>query len=96
MTIGDERNYSIKAAQAEATNLKSMTDKGIDPRQVKAEQIASDNAKRKAQQEKVAIDALKSKIDSMKVSEAWDAYVKERTASMLNGKPEWGTRHKEH
>ena len=34
MTIGDVRTYSIKMAQVEATNLKDMTDKGVDPRQV--------------------------------------------------------------
>ncbi len=95
-TIGDIRTYTIIAARAEATRLKAMTDRGIDPRQVVADQIASDNAKKKAQKEQVAITAMQSKIESLTVSEAWDSYVKERSASMVNGKPEWGTRHKEH
>lgn len=30
MTLGDMCTYSIKAAQVEATNIKAMTDKGID------------------------------------------------------------------
>jgi integrase len=34
--------------------------------------------------------------ESVTVAEAWQAYVAERSASMKDGKPEWGERHKAH
>ena len=95
-TIGDVSTYSIKAAQTEATRLKSMTDKGVDPRQVKADQIASDLAKVQAKKDKDATTALQQKMESVTVGEAWLVYVKERSASKIDGKLEWGDRHKEH
>ena len=41
ITIGDVRTWSIKQAHDEATNLKAMTDKGIDPRQDKRELVVA-------------------------------------------------------
>src|SRR3989304_5612246 len=49
MTIGDSRTWSIGKAQAEASRLKVMTDQGIDPRQVIAEQEAAKEAEAAAQ-----------------------------------------------
>ena len=96
ITIGNLSIYSISKARDEAISLKAMTNKGIDPRIVKAEQIASDKAKAKAQKDQATMTALQSKMESVKVSEAWIAYVKERSASKVDGKLEWGARHKEH
>lgn len=78
MTIGDVRTYSIKGAQVEAINLKAMTDKGIDPRQVKADQIASDEAK--AQAKKVAESAklLQDKRASITLNMVWPLYIEAR------------------
>ena len=44
LTIGDSRTWSVTKAQAEATSLKTLTDQGIDPRQLKAEQRAKAEA----------------------------------------------------
>ena len=89
MTIGDPRTWMIGDAQGEATRLKAMTDQGIDPRQVIAEQEAAKEAA-------AAALAQKQVSESVTVAEAWQAYVTERSASMKDGKPEWGDKHKAH
>jgi len=89
MTIGDTRDWPIKKAQTEAARLKVMTDQGIDPREVIAEQNAAKEAKAAAKREQEARESLT-------VAEAWQAYVAERSAAMKDGKPEWGDRHKSH
>jgi hypothetical protein len=89
MTIGDPRNWAIGDAQAEASRLKVMTDQGIDPRQVIADAIAAKEAHATAQREQEARETVS-------VAEAWQVYVAERSASMKDGKPEWGERHKAH
>ena len=96
MTIGDIRTYSIKSAQVEATNLKAMTDKGIDPRQVRADDEAARVAKNQANIDAQTEQNNKQTREALTVSDAWDAYYKERSASKIDGKPEWGERHKEH
>jgi integrase len=65
LTIGDVRTWTISAAQKEATRLKTLTDTGLDPRKVKAEQDAAEEAARR----EVEGHALL-------VREAWDAYLK--------------------
>ena len=89
MTIGDPRNWAIGDAQAEASRLKVMTDQGIDPRQVIADAIAAKEA------EAAALTAQQAR-ESVTVAEAWQVYVAERSASMKDGKPEWGDKHKAH
>jgi len=46
LTIGDTKTWTVGKAQKEATRLKAMTDQGIDPRQVRADLAAADDAKR--------------------------------------------------
>lgn len=67
VTIGDERTWSIKKAQAEATRLKTLTDQGIDPRQQAAELRVSTAAK-KAEAER----------SSVLVADAWREYTEAR------------------
>lgn len=68
-TIGDAKTWTVAKAQAEATRLKTMTDQGEDPRQVKAEQRAATEA---AQAE--------TRREVVKVGEAWTAYLEARRA----------------
>jgi len=68
LTIGDSRAWSISDAQDEATRLKVMTDQGIDPRQVKADEAA---AKEAATIAKKAQEAR----ESVTVGMAWAEYV---------------------
>ena len=79
MTIGDPRNWPLGEAQDEASRLKVMTDQGIDPRQVKAEQEAAKKAKA------VAL-VMQEARESVTLGMAWDEYLKAR-------KPFWGARH---
>lgn len=89
MTIGDVRTWPVGKAQAEATTLKSNTDKGIDPRQIIKDAAA-------AKEKEAAARARTLARETVTVSEAWQAYVAERSASMKDGKPEWGEKHKAH
>ena len=93
MTIGDVRTYSIKMAQVEATNLKAMTDKGIDPRQVKADQIANDVAKVQAKADKANALALQTKMESVTVGKAWLEYIAERKEAKEGKENSWSDRH---
>lgn len=78
ITIGDISNYSISQARNEAISLKAMTNRGIDPRQVKADQIAKDEAK--AQSRKVELEAklIQEKQDSLTLGKVWPIYIEAR------------------
>ena len=78
-TIGDIKTWAIKKAQAEATRLKTLTDQGIDPRQVALEQA------RQAGDARIAADA-EARRDSLLVSDAWTAY-------LAHHGRQWGARH---
>ena len=69
LTIGDVRTWPVGMAQAEATRLKVLTDQGIDPRQLKAEQAANSEIKRK--------EAIRGVVT---VADAWAAYTEVRRA----------------
>lgn len=68
VTIGDIRTWSIDKAQKEATELKTFTDKGIDPRKLKKEQKAAEEAARRREEG-----------DSVLIGEAWKVYVSHHT-----------------
>jgi len=67
LTIGDVRTWAIGKAQAEATRLKTLTDQGIDPRHLQAEQQA-----------KAHKDRIESIRRDLTVGEAWNAYIEAR------------------
>jgi len=89
LTIGDVKAWSIAKAQAEARRLQTVIDQGNDPRQVKADKEAEQEAQ-------AAALAQKQVSESVTVAEAWQAYIADRSASIKNGKPEWGDKHKAH
>lgn len=68
-TIGDVKAWGIDQARAEARRLQTIIDKGIDPREEKAERIAATEAKRE-----------ESRRQGATVAEAWAAYVAARRA----------------
>lgn len=76
ITIGDVRTWTVVKAQAEATRYKAQTDQGIDPRQIRAEQQAAQEAER-------AENAAAAMRNSITLGDAWPVYVAERT-------PHWG------
>ena len=67
ITLGDVRTWSLGDAQAQARELKAMTDKGIDPRQVKADAIANAEAQR-----------AETKLTQAPALDAWQEYLKAR------------------
>lgn len=74
ITIGDVRTWAIGKAQTEATNLKALTDKGIDPRQQMEERrTAADAAK------------LEAKRQDLTLGEVWPEYLKARRPKWSDG-----------
>lgn len=69
ITIGDVRTWTIGKAQAEATHLKALTDKGIDPRQQKDEQ-------------RIKAEALRTEAhrQTLTLADAWPVYLEARKA----------------
>ncbi len=89
LTIGEVSVWNINEAKAEARRLQVLIDNGHDPRQVKADAQA-------AKEVQAAALSAKEASESVTVAEAWQAYIAERSASMKDGKPEWGDKHKAH
>lgn len=78
MTIGDIRTYSIKAAQEEAIDLKAQINKGIDPRQVKADKIANNEAKVQAKKDAEYAKLIQEKHESLTLGMVWPLYIEAR------------------
>ena len=68
-TIGDVRIWTIGKAQAEATELKALTDKGIDPRQLQAEKKAA-----------IAAATASAERETVTLGEIWPIYIAERAS----------------
>ena len=88
-TIGDIRTYTISKAREEANNLKSQTDKGIDPRGIAIAHKAEMNARSIATTQQ----NLKEKV---LVSDAWTDYIDYQKLRMGDSKAKgkkWGERH---
>ncbi|MBL0011756.1 MAG: integrase family protein [Nitrosomonas sp.] len=79
ITIGSPKAWPLGKAQKEASRLKVMTDQGIDPRQVKADEAAAKEA---------TIAAMKAQEarETVTVGKAWDEYV-------VTMKSTWGELH---
>ncbi|MDP3844358.1 MAG: integrase family protein [Oxalobacteraceae bacterium] len=77
ITIGDAATYTIAAAQAEATDYKAQTDKGIDPRQAAADLVAANIAKTTAKETAQAAQRQQEAIERAKrdltARAAWDS-----------------------
>lgn len=67
LTIGDTRAWGLKDARVRAAELKTLMDKGIDPREHEAEAKAQHEARR-----------LEEKRQQVTVAQGWAAYVEER------------------
>ncbi|WP_183440548.1 tyrosine-type recombinase/integrase [Pseudoduganella violacea] len=69
ITVGDVRTWTVGKAQAEATKYKAMTDQGIDPRQLRADQLAQAEAVR-----------AEAKRQDLKLGDVWPLYLEARRA----------------
>ena len=86
ITIGDVRTWTVGDAQAEATRLKTMTDQGIDPRQVLVDRLATEQAVRDAKEAEAASTDAQRVRESVTLSAVWPEYVTERS-------PQWSEHH---
>lgn len=81
VTIGDVRAWNLDDARAEARRLQTLIDRGIDPRQEKADKLAAIEAKRAA----LVAEQEEEQRQALTVGEAWATYLEER-------RPHWGER----
>jgi integrase len=79
ITIGDVNTYEIAAARKEAASYKADTNKDIDPRQVRADELAF----KKAEQEARQAQQLR---ESVTLGDIWPIYVADRVS-------EWSAHH---
>lgn len=96
VTIGKVSAWNIEEAKAEARRLQVEIDKGNDPRQQATDKEAAELAAKQAKIDAETEHNNKQAREAVTVGEAWEAYYKERSTSKIDGKPEWGERHKQH
>ena len=70
-----------------------MTNKGIDPRQVKADQIESDKTKAQAKKDQALAEVLQTKMEAVTVGKAWLEYITERKDAKEGKENSWSPRH---
>ena len=96
ITIGDISTYSLYKARDEANNYKTQTNKGIDPRQVRADALqakrAGEATQREAEAAKVHADAVAQAKRDLIARDAWDDYL--AYPRPTTGKKKWGTQHR--
>lgn len=81
VTIGSTDVWTIGDARTEARRLQTLVDRGVDPRQEKADKLAATEARKDA----VAAEQEEVRRQALTVGEAWATYLQER-------KPFWGER----
>lgn len=81
ITIGDPKVWDISAAQSEARRLKVIIDGGKDPRRVKADAIAADEAQRAAKEAELQESLAKDLRESITLKEVWGKYIQDRVSN---------------
>lgn len=90
ITIGSPDTWAIPAAQAEARRLKVLIDGGQDPRQLRADAVAAQQAARAAKEaEELALQAQQV-LESVTLGSVWPEYIADRIATRENG---WSVHH---
>jgi len=84
-TIGETSVWNLDEARAEARRLQTLVDAGRDPRQVKAEITAADEAAREAATVAKEAEQREKQRQQVTLGEAWGAYIEARRAK-------WGER----
>lgn len=85
VTIGDPKAWALTDAQAEARRLQMLCDQGKDPRQVKSDEIAANNAKRIAL---LAKEEFARKTETLLARTAWNVYLE-------SPHPKWSAAHRQ-
>lgn len=86
MTLGEPRTWSLEEAQKEARRLQRLIDEGKDPRQVKADVLAAEQAARDARLAAEAEALAQQRREAVTLADAWADYVRERA-------PHWSALH---
>ncbi len=96
LTIGDPKTWTIEEARAEARRLKILIDGGRDPRQVKADALATEEAARTARAAEVAATEAATRRASVLLSEAWQKYLEygNTKRNKRSGEIGWSQTHK--
>ena len=84
--IGDVDAWDIDKARAEARNLQTLIDKGIDPREAKAEQAEAKRQAKAAKEAEARRQAEEETRQAITVDNAWTNYIQARA-------PRWGAHH---
>ncbi|HJV75185.1 MAG TPA: integrase family protein [Noviherbaspirillum sp.] len=84
ITIGSPKTWGIDEARAEARRLKVIIDNGQDPRQVKADVLAAEQAARDARAAEATALELQAKRETVTLGMAWPVYTEAR-------RKKWGT-----
>jgi integrase len=85
VTIGSASDWILEDARAEARRLQTLVDAGRDPRQVKADITAADEAARAAAFAAKTAAELEAQRQQLTLGEAWAVYCEAR-------RPKWGER----
>ncbi len=94
ITIGDERSWKLKEAQAKAAEYKVQTDQGIDPRQVKADELAAERDAQAAKRAEAEARMVQERRESVTLGTAWPTYIEaRRNAKRKGGKQGWSEWH---
>jgi intergrase/recombinase len=92
MTIGSSKTWTLDAAQKAACDLKATTDKGLDPRQIRAAELAESQAKQAAKEAEIiaqkAYEAQEKEKRELIARTAWDAYI------VAPHPKKWGEQHR--
>ncbi len=85
ITIGDPRTWTLPAAQAEARRLKVIIDSGQDPRQVKAEGLATQQSEREAKAAAVEATRNEAVRQGITLADVWPKYIDARKSKWSSG-----------
>jgi integrase len=85
ITIGDPKTWTLGAAQAEARRLKVIIDSGQDPRQVKAEGLAAQQAEREAKAAAAEATRTEAARQGITLADVWPIYVDARKSKWSAG-----------
>lgn len=96
ITIGDPKTWSIEGARQEARRLKVIIDNGQDPRLVKADGLAAEQAAREARANEAAEADKAARRASITLAEAWPEYLKygDGKRNKRTGEIGWSAAHK--
>ncbi|TFW28655.1 tyrosine-type recombinase/integrase [Massilia horti] len=85
ITIGNVEIWTIEAARTEARRLQTIIDGGRDPRKVKADAIAAEQAQRSADAAAAASERIEQERQSVTLGQVWQTYIDDRKAKWSEG-----------